>query len=323
MNNNFLSFVKDAQNKGDLKYLENHPLSSVSSMGTGGKARFFVTPHTAGTLIETLKAAEKSSISYALIGNATNVLFSDDGFDGAVISTKRINGIYLKDGMIYVESGTSLPALSGFALENGFSGFEGLVSIPATVGGALTSNAGAFGCEIADRLVSFSVYIPSKDRIEVRTPKSHPFSYRKSSATDGGAVILSASFSADVGDRDEIFAKMMQNKEKRKLTQPIGVKSVGSFFKRPSYTEENKAVSVAYYGKSAGELIDLCGLKGKRAGGAEVSKKHAGFIINSGNATTGDVLALANEVKKAVFEKTGVKLCEECVKIEADKKQNV
>ena len=289
-------------------------------MGTGGNTRLFVTPYTVGSLIDTAKEAEKSGIYYAVIGNATNVLFPDEGVCGAVISTKRINGIFLKDGRIHAECGVTLPALSSFALRHALSGFEGLVSIPATVGGALTTNAGAFGCEIKDRLVSFSVYIPSENRVVVRTPKSHPFSYRKSRATEGEAVILSAVFSANAGDRAKIFAKMTENREKRRLSQPTGVKSVGSFFKKPDYTVENKAVSSTYYGKSAGELIDLCGLKGKRVGGAEVSKKHAGFITNTKNATTGDVLALASEVKQEVFERTGVRLCEECVKIDFYKK---
>lgn len=282
-------------------------------MGTGGKALFYVTPHTVGALIETVSTAEKSGVAYAVIGNATNILFSDNGFDGAIVSTVKINGIELcKDG-IYTECGAPLPRLSSFALENGFTGFEGLVSIPATVGGALISNAGAFGCEAADNLLFFSVYLPKEDRVEVRTPSTYPFSYRKSNATEGGAILLSALFKANAGDTGVIYAKMTENKEKRRASQPIGARSVGSFFKRPDYTLENKGALPDFYGKSAAELIDLCGLKGERVGGAEVSKKHAGFIINSDNATTKEVVALADKVRQTVFEMTGVVLNEECV----------
>lgn len=317
--NKFSLFLKDAQNKGILNYTENTPLSSVSSMGTGGKATFFVTPNTATALIDTVRSAESSGIYYTVIGNATNLLFSDLGFHGAVISTKRINTLCLNNGLIFAECGTPLPRLSHFALENAFSGFEGLVSIPATVGGALVSNAGAFGNEISDNLVSFSVYLPKTDAVEERTPKDFPFSYRKSHATDGGGIILSACFSKNNGDRGEISAKMVQNRERRRRSQPTGVKSVGSFFKKPDYIGINKDVSTMYYGKSAGELIELCGLKGKTVGGAAVSEKHAGFIINKNSATTNDVKKLACEVKLTVLQKTGVILTEECVIVEPTK----
>ncbi len=313
MKKDFSSFLTDAQNKGCLNCIENHRLSSVSSIGTGGTARFFVTPYTADALIKTVGAAKKSDISFAVIGNATNILFPDGGFDGAIISTKKISDVSVKNGLIYADCGAPLPSLSRIALENGFGGFEGLISIPATVGGALISNAGAYGCEISDNLISFSVYIPESGRLEARLPKDFPFSYRESRAADGGAIILSAVFKGKTAPKSEISKKMSENKEKRKKSQPLGVKSVGSFFKKPDYVTLNKSISPPYLGKSAGELIDLCGLKGLAVGGACVSEKHAGFLINRGNATTSDFLKLSRMIKDTVFEKTGVRLTEECI----------
>ncbi len=313
MKKDFCFFLKDAQNKGCLNYLENLSLSSVSSIGTGGTARFFVTPYTADALIKTVDAAKKHGVRFTVIGNATNILFPDGKFDGAIISTRKICGVSVRDGLIYADCGTPLPSLSKAALENAFTGFEGLVSIPATVGGALVSNAGAYGCEISDNLISFSVYLPESGRLETRLPKDFPFSYRLSCATDGGAIILSAVFEGRTAARSEISKRMSENKEKRKNTQPSGVKSVGSFFRKPDYVTLNKNVPPPYYGKSAGELIDICGLKGAAVGGACVSEKHAGFLINQGGATTDDFLKLSGEIKATVFEKTGVRLAEECV----------
>ncbi len=316
MKKDFSLFLKDAQNKGCLNYLENLRLSSVSSIGTGGDARFFVTPYTADALINTVKAAKSDGVRYTVIGNATNILFPDEGLDGAVISTRKMNRVSVKDGFILADCGVSLPKLSSLALESSFTGFEGLVSIPATVGGALVTNAGAYGCEIANSLVSFSVFIPESGEVKTRLPRDYPFSYRLSHATDGGAIILSATFKGKPGTYSEISAKMSKNKEKRKLSQPIGVKSVGSFFKKPDYVTLNKNVSPDYFGKSAGELIDFCGLKGLSVGGACVSEKHAGFLVNIGNAATADFLQLSKIIKHMVFEKTGVRLTEECVIIQ-------
>lgn len=317
MNNGFSLFLKDAQEKGNLKYAENFSLSAVSSLGTGGNASFFVTPRSVRSLTDTLRAAKRCGMYFTVIGNASNVLFSDRGFNGAVISTAEINGICLDGGKIYAECGVMLPRLCRFALENEYSGFEGLASVPGTVGGALISNAGAFGNEIADTLDTFSVYIPEKDVTESRTPSSYPFSYRSSHASDGGAVVLSAVFAPRVGKKSEIYAEMAENIERRRRTQPLGVKSVGSFFKRP-ITEPSSDVPEKYQGRSAGELIDICGLKGKRIGGAAVSEKHAGFLVNTGNATTEDFLALAEMIKKTVFERTGVLLTEECRCVPSD-----
>lgn len=291
-------------------------------MGTGGEASFYVTPFNTDALIETVDAAEKCGLYYTVIGNATNLIFSDEGFDGAVISTKRLSAVAVDGRLLHAECGSSLPALSATALSRSLTGLEGLVSIPGSVGGALVSNAGAFGNEISDGLLYFSVYLPKTGVFEIRTPRTHPFSYRKSHATDGGAIILSATFSLTLSDKTEIAEKMRKNVEKRRLSQPIGVKSVGSFFKKPDYADPSRSAYPEYSGKSAGELIDLCGLKGKRIGDAAVSEKHAGFLVNLGKAKAEDILRLAAEVKAEVLQRTGVTLTEECVKL-APRKDSV
>jgi UDP-N-acetylmuramate dehydrogenase len=275
-----------------------------------------VLPKSIEALISVIKKAESLGIGYAVIGNATNIIFSDSGFDGAIISTRLINRINMQSkNIICAECGATLPRLSYFAAENSFGGFEGLCSIPATVGGAISLNAGAFGNEISDRLISFKVYIPRKDRVEIRDTLKYQFSYRKSRATDGGAIILSALFEAIPADKSEILQRISKNKEKRRLSQPTGVKSVGSYFKKPDYSVQ-KDVSPLYYGKSAGELIELCGLKGFSVGGASVSQKHANFLINTdGKASSDDIFLLAETVKRVVLERTGVKLFEEAERL--------
>lgn len=312
----FCVFLQDFQDKGLLKYNKSFRLSDLSSIGTGGRAQIFVLPKSTEALISVIKKAESLGIGYSVIGNATNIIFSDSGFDGAIISTKLINRInmQIKD-VIYAECGVSLPRLSSFAAEHSFGGFEGLCSVPATVGGAISLNAGAFGNEISDRLISFKVYIPREDRVETRDKLKYQFSYRKSQATDGGAIILSALFEAIPADKSEILQRISKNREKRKLSQPTGVKSVGSYFKKPDYSVQ-KDVSPLYYGKSAGELIELCGLKGFSVGGASVSQKHANFLINTdGKASSEDVFLLAETVKRVVFERTGIKLFEEAERL--------
>jgi UDP-N-acetylmuramate dehydrogenase len=308
MNALFLQFLKEMQNKGRLKFYENHLLSLVSTFGIGGRARVFVLPFDKDSLIDTVRFASKYG-RYAVIGNASNLLFDDCGFDGTVISTVKIKGILPnRHGSFYAECGVMLPSLCAFAQKNGYEGFEGLCSIPATVGGAIFQNASAYGTQISDKLVSYEVYIPSQNRLCLKDADSCEFSYRKGPIKSSDEIVIGAYFRAEMGNIVQIKAKMDKNKALRRALQPIDVKSAGSYFRRPS---ENEGTPT-YKGKSAGQLIDMCGLKGMTFGGAQVSNKHGNFIINaSGNAKAGDVLTLANEVKKAVYEKTGVLLCEE------------
>ena len=311
-----LSFLRNAQNEGSLKFYENRPLSELSSFGIGGPAAMIVYPLDAEALKRTAAEAFSSGTRSIVVGNATNLLFDDLGFDGMVISCaslKRVQYPYRTerdpDGReyIYAECGASLPQLVNTVSRGGITGFEGLCSVPATVGGAIVSNAGAFGCEISDKLLSFEVFEPRTGTTRNRTKRETRFSYRESGAVMPGEVILCALFAAEKGDPEEISERLFAAKKKRLASQPQGVRSAGSYFKRPDAGEG----FIPFRGLSAGELIDRCGLKGLRVGGAEVSEKHANFIINKGGATCRDVLTLAERIRETVFMVTGVTLSEE------------
>jgi UDP-N-acetylmuramate dehydrogenase len=312
MNTLFLRYLKEMQNKGRLKFYENHSLSLVSTFGIGGKARVFVIPYDTDTLCDTVTLAASAG-RYIIIGNASNLLFDDRGFSGTVISTARIRAVELTEiervgkiggceRVISALCGVSLPQLSAFALRNGITGFEGLCSIPATVGGALCQNAGAYGQAISDTLIAYEAFYPDKREKRTVFVGGECFSYRKSPIGKQGEAVLCAYFRAESAECGQILEKMEKNKACRLASQPIGARSAGSYFRRPEGAD----------GKSAGELIDKSGLKGLSVGGAEVSVKHANFIINkSGSATACDVLRLADTVKKTVFLNCGVMLCEE------------
>lgn len=303
MNSLFEQYLKDAQSKGRLNYVKDRPLSAVSTFGIGGKAAFFVVPTDIPSVKEVLRVLYELKERYLVIGNASNLLFSDCGFEGAVISTKSLCSLSEENGVITAECGVMLPILCNYAAKNGLSGFEGLCSVPATVGGALRMNAGAFGCEISDKVVSISVYSPESNKTVTKIKDECGFSYRHSVAAGENEIILEARFIPETGKTADIIAKMDINRQARLKSQPSG-KSAGSYFKKPNAQ------------KSAGELIELCGLKGKRIGGAAVSEKHGNFIINEGSARAKDVLALAKLVKETVFQKTGIPLSEEVLYIE-------
>ncbi len=319
MNALLLRFLKETQNKGRLKYYENHSLSLVSTFGIGGRARVFVTPFDTKTLCSAVRIASLSGRA-VVIGNASNLLFDDYGFDETVISTVKLKKLEVlisppeikaatgEKVVLYAECGVMLPLLSAFAAREGISGFEGLCSIPATVGGAVCLNAGAYGTEISDNLLAYEVYSRKNSRIRLAIAEKNSFSYRKSPINSSAETVLGAYFRMPPGEKNEIEDKVRRSKACRAASQPIGARCAGSYFKRPIVSD----LKSPFWGKSAGEIIDLCGLKGLSVGGAQVSCKHANFIINSnGRATACDVLSLAEKVKKEVLEKTGVRLCEE------------
>ncbi len=307
----FEQFLINLKENRELEFEISKPLSSVSAMGVGGEADFFILPRSLKVLAEVLTEARQLCVPYVIVGNSSNIIYSDKGFKGSVISTRLLDKIiYSERGdsvRLCCETGVMLPRLSELASELGCTGFEGLCSIPGTVGGAVMSNAGAFGQEISDCI--YGMFILMLDgRICFRRADKSGFSYRKCNILSDGDTVLSVMFSVKHGEKENILNKMKETRQKRRDTQPVGIRSAGSFFKRPNVSEASP-----YFRMSAGELIDRCGLKGLRLGGAEVSKKHANFIVNREGATSDDVLRLAELIKKTVFEKTGVMLCEETV----------
>ena len=191
MNALFLHYLQEMQNKGRLKFHENHSLSLVSTFGIGGRARVFVIPFDEDSLVKTVRAAYRT-VKYKVIGNASNLLFDDNGFSGAIISTVKVRELgfdtsfkrqtwqgvsgYANKPLIKASCGVMLPHLSSFALKNSLCGFEGLCSVPATVGGALCTNAGAYGCEISDNLAAYEIYCPHTDEKRLVIPQKKEFS---------------------------------------------------------------------------------------------------------------------------------------------------
>ncbi|MGN0174457.1 MAG: UDP-N-acetylmuramate dehydrogenase [Acutalibacteraceae bacterium] len=293
--NNLVDFFKH----NNYSFKENEPLKNHTSFNIGGNAKIFVMPDSEEQLKEILLKCEEFDVKYYLLGNGTNVLFPDDGYDGVIISTtEKFNGIRkLSENSFECDAGVKLTSLCKFALENSYTGFECLFGIPGTVGGAIITNAGAYGSEVSDVIVEVN-HIDDKGNFGSFIGEEIDFSYRHSAYEDNHYMICSAVFVCEQGNKAEIKAKMDELIQRRKEKQPLEFGSAGSTFKRP---KEGYAAA----------LIEQAGLKGTSVGGAEVSTKHSGFVINKGNATCKDVLKLIEIIKQKVFENSGVKLeCE-------------
>lgn len=273
-------------------------MSKHTTFKIGGPADLFIIVDTKDSLIRTLDALKKLNIPFRFLGNGSNLLVSDEGVKGAVIKLGekfkeiRILNEENNNVKIYCGAGVQNSKLCVFAKENGLSGAEFLYGIPGTIGGATYMNAGAYSSEIKDIIVLSESIGQNGETINLSKAQMK-FSYRKSIFSKNKSILISAIFELEKGDLDEIALKMEQNIKKRRNSQPLNFPNAGSIFKRP----ENGF---------AGKLIDECGLKGLKVGGAKVSTKHAGFIVNTGGAKCEDVLKLIEIIKKTVLEKTGV-----------------
>lgn len=277
--------------------LFDEPLMNHCAFRIGGNAEVLAVPKKEKVLCDILKYAKERDIRVHVLGNGSNVLISDDGLRG--ITVKLMGGLtdllYLGDGIIASGAGVSLTRLCNFAREHSLTGLEFAYGIPGTVGGAVYMNAGAYGGEI--RNVLLSVKSIEKDGTGAEeTPLSDlEFSYRNTSFMKNGRIITGAFFRLKKGNPDEIQGKMEELMGKRKNSQPLEYPSAGSTFKRP---KEGYAAA----------LIDESGLKGVSVGGAMVSEKHAGFVINYNNATFSDVIGLMEVIRNTVSEKHGIEL---------------
>ena len=293
-----------------LTLLEQEPLSAHSSFRIGGPARALAVPQDVNSLARICSILKEHELAPFILGNGTNILFPDEGLQELfLISTEKLEKLFLlPDGAIYAEAGVSLSKLATFAWQNGLTGLEFASGIPGSVGGGCFINAGAYGGEMKDVIESVvCLYTPDQGLYELSREQC-AYSYRKSYFnTHGGCVILSAVFRLQPGDKDEIAAKMRELNEKRRSKQPLELPSAGSAFKRPE-------------GNFAGALIEQAGLKGFTVGGAQVSEKHAGFVVNIGGATSHDVYDLMMQVRKTVFEKSGVVLEPEVIILPPDYK---
>ena len=285
---------------GEKNVYLNEPLKKHSTFRIGGNADCLVTPNTNSQLVNLFKFINAKNIPYIVIGNGSNLLFSDNGFRGIVVKIgnemSEITHYDYEDGIIIKASaGALLSKLANYALDLGLTGLEFAAGIPGSVGGAILMNAGAYGGEISQVLKS-SEYFDAKDLVcGTKEFSKHAFGYRHSSYEEDGHIILSGEFYLKYGNKSEIYDKMKELNTKRVEKQPLNLPSAGSTFKRPE-------------GFFAGKLIEDAGLKGFRIGDAMVSDKHCGFVVNVGNATCEDVLNVIEYIKNKVFEQNRVVL---------------
>ena len=273
---------------------ENEPMKNHISFKTGGCARYFVTPECSDEVIAVIEALKKEKVPYTVIGNGSNLLFSDKGFDGAVVCIgKKMSSVSADGVSVTAQAGALLSRISSVATANSLTGFEFASGIPGSLGGALVMNAGAYGGEMKD-VVRTTTYVDASGKIKTISSEEHQFGYRKS-VFKNGDVILSSVIELKKGDIEEIKAKCEELNTRRREKQPLEYPSAGSTFKRPE-------------GHFASKLIDDASLRGYRVGGAMVSEKHCGFVINYDNATSMDIFNLMKEVKRTVYDKFGVVL---------------
>lgn len=293
-----LSFLeeKGAFSKTEYELCENYPLKKLTTFCTGGPATVLF-PEKKEVLCALLPLLTKEEIPYFVLGNGSNVIALDEGYRGLILSTVRLKNTTVSENEIEADCGTSLTGVASLAQKNALSGMECLYGIPGSVGGAVFMNAGAYGGECKDVVSSVTV-VSSDGKIKKVSGEEAEFGYRTSRFEKSGEVILSAVFSLKKGDKEEIKEKMDDFMGRRMEKQPLDFPSAGSTFKRCE-------------GRFTAQMIDEAGLKGVRVGGAMVSEKHAGFVINYNSAKSADILNLIDHVKKVILEKEGLHIqCE-------------
>ncbi len=293
-----------------LALYENEPMSAHCSFRIGGPVRALGVPQDVTGLTKLCYLLKKHELAPYLLGNGTNILFPDEGLkDLFILSTEKLTKLFLlPDGAVYAEAGVSLAKLAGFAQQNGLTGLEFASGIPGSVGGGLMMNAGAYGGELKDAVESVVIHFLPEQAIYELSNEQCAFGYRSSFFQKmPGCVIVSAVFRLQKGDPEEIAAKMRELNAKRREKQPLDLPSAGSAFKRPE-------------GGFAAALIDEAGLKGYTIGGAQVSEKHAGFVVNIGGASSHDVHELMRHIRRTVYEHSKVALEPEMIILPPDYK---
>ena len=295
MNQDFLKKLTDAAGEGNV--LVDEPMYKHITFRVGGKAKYFVEPENTEGVCKVIKLLTKeNSIPFYIMGNGSNLLITDDGYNGVIIRLgNKLSNIVVSGNILTVEAGAMLSRVAKLAYEKGLTGMERISGIPGTIGGAVTMNAGAYGGEIKDIIVSATVLDADGGEILELSKDELNLSYRHSVIMEKNYIVLAAKFELKEGDKEEILNVMNECTAQRKSKQPLEYGSAGSTFKRPE-------------GHFAGKLIQDAGLAGYTVGGAQVSEKHCGFIINKSNATATDVLELIKYVQKTVMETFDVEL---------------
>lgn len=271
------------------------PMSKHTTFRIGGPADFYLCPHSTKEVQQTVQICKEENLPYFILGNGSNLLVSDKGYRGVIIQLwKNFSDISVKDCCITAKAGALLSKVAAEALEEGLTGMEFASGIPGTIGGAVFMNAGAYGGEMKDIIKEVKV-LDDQGEIRVLSNEEIKLGYRTSIVKEKGYTVLSAVLQLKKGDVSVIRETMEDLKNRRTSKQPLDMPSAGSTFKRPE-------------GYFAGKLIMDSGLRGFSVGGAQVSEKHCGFVVNKGGATAEDVTALIREVQRRVKEKFGVEL---------------
>ena len=297
--------LEEIVGKDKVKY--NEKMSKYTTMRVGGPCDCIVFPDEISKIKEVIDFCKNENITFFVIGNGSNLLVKDEGIHGVVIKLgHRFGKIEIDGEYILAYAGATMPTLSQLAKKNSLKGLEFACGIPGTIGGGVKMNAGAYGSQISDILYEVT-YMDEREEIKTIKNKDCSFGYRKSIFTiNPNYVILSAKFKLERGNIDEIENKMKEHSLARKTKQPLEYPNFGSVFKRPE-------------GYFVGKLVDDAGLRGYKIGGAQVSTKHTGFIVNVDNATCKDVLDLIGYVQTTVYNKFNVKLTPEVIIIGGDK----
>lgn len=283
------------ENFPGIELRRNEPMKKHTTFRAGGTAAYYLVPSTIEELKDCLKLLKEQEEPYYLIGNGSNLLVSDSGYEGIVIQLmSQLNHITVTDLSIEAEAGALLSKIAKVALKHQLEGFEFAAGIPGTLGGAVVMNAGAYGGEMKQVIDSVKVM---DENLQIReiSGADMQFEYRTSLAKTKKYVVLSAKILLKKGDDVAIEEKMLDYKRQRTMKQPLDFPSAGSTFKRPE-------------GHFAGKLIDEAGLRGFQIGGAQVSEKHCGFVINRNQASASDIYRVMMHVQKQVFDKTGIQL---------------
>ena len=285
---------------GQDRILMEEPMKKHTTFRLGGPADFFLCPSDVNQIPEIIHICREEGIPWFVLGNGSNLLVSDQGYRGVVIQIyKNMNQITVEGTRIYAQAGALLSAVSKKAMEAGLTGMEFASGIPGTLGGAAVMNAGAYGGEMKDILVSVTVLTDEGEQKVLKAEELN-LGYRTSIIKERGYIVLDGVLQLQAGNRDAIKTRMEELKVQRVTKQPLEYPSAGSTFKRPE-------------GNFAGKLIMDCGLRGYQVGGAQVAEKHCGFVINKNQATAKDVSDLMKHIQQVVQKETGVLLEKEII----------
>jgi UDP-N-acetylmuramate dehydrogenase len=280
---------------GSCTILRDVPMKEHTTMKVGGKAALMIIPESISCIQKFIAFLKNTEIPYMIIGNGSNLIFRDSGYNGVIIKLgAALSAIEVNNNIISAMAGSSLAHVASVALEHSLTGLEFASGIPGSIGGAVCMNAGAYDGEMR-QVVEESLCIDKDGNLITLKGNEHNFSYRHSRLQDDDLTCLQVKLRLEKGEKSLIQAKMNELNARRREKQPLNFPSAGSIFKRPP-------------GSFAGKLIDDCGLRGTKIGGAQVSDKHCGFIVNTGNATAEDIISLIEYVRDSVYKSSGIKL---------------